>query len=224
MAEPREPSHPPSDPYPSPGARRAPGKATRFAEDAQPTRTQLVAAALVGLGLVATGMFLWRRARVPSEADAGEAPGPSAMALGPAEGPREASLDAGRPQEPVMLSDARTVACHDRGSKTTLPDDCDRLVGLEQAFSRAIEQAASCVPDSLSSASATIEYVADVSFTRHMLRISLPRAARSVHDRKVVAACAAAVRGALPASALDSMAHEHSRYRISITATYRRQG
>ena len=68
---------------------------------------------------------------------------------------------------------------------------------------------------------ATIEYLADVSFSRHTLHISLPRDSRSVHDRKVVAACAAAVRGALPASSLDPLSHEHARYQISITATYR---
>jgi hypothetical protein len=135
--------------------------------------------------------------------------------------------DAGPPQSPdgddsralVALSQPRVVACHDRGPKKTLPDDCDRLGTLEQALSRAIENAASCVPQSIPNA--TIEYLADVSFSRHTLHISLPRDSRSVHNRKVVAACAAAVRGALPASSLDPLSHEHARYQISITATYR---
>jgi len=75
------------------------------------------------------------------------------------------------------------------------------------------------VPDS--SSAGTIEYVADVSFTRHHLRVTLPRAGRSVRDRKVVHACASAVRDGMQSVALDGVDHKHARYSISITATYR---
>jgi hypothetical protein len=215
MAEPRESSHPPSDPYPS--VTRA--RAGRFANEQRPPRAQLVAGTLLGLVLVTSGLFLWRRPHGLAEGASGEAPESSATGIEREDAALRASPDAGLLPGPVLLSEARVVACHDRGPKKTLPDDCDRLVGLEQALSRAIEQAASCVPQSVPSA--TIEYVADVSFSRHTLRISLPRAARSVHDRRVVGACAAAVSEGVPASSLDGVGHEHSRYRISITATYR---
>ncbi len=215
MVEPREPSHPPSDPYPSLARARA---AARFGDDPRPWPAQLVAVALLGVVLLASGLFLWRRSRAPEGGEATESPGPSA-GIAPEDAGLQGSPDAGRVGDPVLLSEARTLACHDRGQKKTLPDDCDHLAGLEQALSHAIEEAAACVPDSVPSA--TIEYLADVSFSRHTLRISLPRAARSIHDRKVVAACAAAVREALPASSLDALTHEHARYQISITATYR---
>jgi len=218
MAEPREPSHPPSDPYPSLARARA---AARFGDDSRPSRAQLVAVALLGVVLLASGLFLWRRSRAPAGGESAEGPGLSA-GITLEDAGLQGTLDAGRAPDPVLLSEARTVACHDRGPKKTLPDECDRLTGLEQALSHAIEEAASCVPESVPSA--TIEYVADVSFSRHTLRISLPRAARSIHDRKVVAACAAAVREGLPASALDALTHEHARYQISITATYRSRG
>src|SRR5580658_7713571 len=211
MAEPPEPSHPPSDPYPT--LMRA--RAARFGDAPRPVRAPLVAAALLGVVLFASGLFLWRRPHASPGGEPVEGPGLLATGSGSEDAGLQASLDAGRLADPVLLSDARIVACHDRGPKKTLPDDCDRLTGLEQALSRAIEQSASCVPQSV--ASATIEYVADVSFSRHTLRVSLPRAARSVRDRKVVAACAAAVREGLPASSLDAWSHEHARYQISIT-------
>jgi hypothetical protein len=218
VAEPPEPSHPPSDPYPTlKRARTAP-----FAGASRPARPQLLAAALLGIVLLASGLFLWRRPHGTPGGEAGEGPAILATGLESEDAGLLVAVDAGRLADPVLLSEARIVACHDRGPKKTLPDDCDRLTGLEQALSRAIEQAASCVPQSV--ASATIEYVADVSFSRHTLRVSLPRAARSVHDRKVVAACAAAVRDGLPASSLDTLTHEHARYQISITATYRSRG
>jgi hypothetical protein len=218
MVEPRDPSHPPSDPYPA----LVRARATRFGDETRPPRAQIVAAGLLGVVLLATGVFLWRRPHGLVAGESGDGAGPFPAKLAPEDAGFQPGFDAGHPPEPVLLSEARVVACHDRGPKKTSPDDCDHLSGLEQALSQAIQQAASCVPQSESGA--TIEYIAEVSFSRHMLRISLRRTARSIHDRKVVAACAAAVRDALPASSLDAMNHEHARYRIAITATYRRRG
>jgi hypothetical protein len=82
-----------------------------------------------------------------------------------------------------------------------------------------VEQYAACVVPS--SPGASIEYVADVSFARRRVSVSLPRAGRSVQDRKVLRACASAVRGAMQAVALDGVDHQHARYQIAITATYR---
>ena len=121
-------------------------------------------------------------------------------------------VDAG-PAARVHLSDARVLACMDRGPKKTAPDQCDRLKPVEDALSRAVEQTSSCVPTS--GPTGTIEYVADVSFTRHKVRILLPNAGRSVTDRKVVSACAAAGAGA-PSRASPSTAWTtpHARYKI----------
>jgi hypothetical protein len=52
----------------------------------------------------------------------------------------------------------------------------------------------------------------------------LPKAGRSVRDRKVVTACAAAVRDGMRSLALDGIDHRHARYSIAITAAYRGKG
>jgi hypothetical protein len=93
---------------------------------------------------------------------------------------------------------------------------------VERALSDAIEQSSSCIPPK--ETGATIEYVADVSFAHRFVRIRLPRAGRSLTDRSVLVACAAAVRGAVDRLALDGIVHQHARYHIAVTATYRRSG
>jgi hypothetical protein len=127
-------------------------------------------------------------------------------------------VDAGTSATPVVLSGARVVGCHDRGSRKTPPDACDHLVAIERALSHAIERAVGCIPPSPEGA--TIEYLADVSFARHRVRVSLPPLARTVHGRKAVKACATAVRDAMAGVGLEGMDHQHARYQISITATY----
>jgi hypothetical protein len=170
-----------------------------------------------GVLFVGAGVFLWRRPHALTAVGPHEAPGDAEAIAGDAGAHVEAG--AGDLEGPVALSDVRVVACHDRGPKKTLPSDCDRPAGLEQAVSRAIEHSATCIPPGVPSA--TIEYVVDLSFARHVLHVGLPRAGRTVRDRKVVEACATAVRESLPASSIDGMAHEHSRYKLAVTATYR---
>jgi hypothetical protein len=176
-----------------------------------------VGAAALGLVLVASGVYLWRRPHNPPDGAAGDAvPSASALAVDDARAP--ALLDAGGPS-PVTLTEARVLACHDKGSRKTPAEQCDHVSAVEQALAQAIEQTASC--SASSAIGGTIEYVADVSFSRRRVKISLPRAGRSLHDRKVVGACGLAVREAMDAVPLDAADHEHARYKISVTATYR---
>lgn len=184
-------------------------------------RLQLAGALLLGVVLVASGLYLWRRPHTPTDAGA-VGPGENSSAEGPTAGLDEAgiitgAIEAGPPSR-VHLSDARVIACMDRGPKKTPADQCDHLKPIEDALSRAIEETATCVPPA--GPAGTIEYVADVSFTRHKVRILLPRSGRSVTDRKVVSGCGAAVRSAVQTVALDGIDHTHARYKISLTATY----
>jgi hypothetical protein len=190
---------------------------SRAAHD-RSVRVQFAAALAVGLILFATGLYLWRRPHAP--ADAQETDADSASSAGDAAPAPAASaiVEAGTPS-PVTLSDARVLGCHDRGPKKTAADQCDHLVSIEKALTNAVEEAATCVPTSVSGG--TIEYVADVSFSRHRLSVSLPRAGRSVRDRKILGACATSVRSAMHALPLDGLDHQHARYQISVTATYR---
>jgi hypothetical protein len=211
----RDTSHPPSDPHPSFSRSRLPA----VPADERPLRVQLVVALVLGIVLVATGL-LWRRP--PASADGAATEGVTAFDdAGADEGAAHLAVaDAAPP--PVSVSDPRVLGCHDRGSKITAPEDCDHLGPVEQALSHAIAQAVSCYP--ATSDGATIEYLADVSFSRHRLHVILPKAGRSTRDRKVVSACAAAVREAIHGLALEGIDHRHARYEISITATYKGRG
>jgi hypothetical protein len=212
----RESAHPPSEPHPSFSRSRPPAPSTPL-ED-RPVRVQLLVAVVLGLVLFATG-WLWRHPRANADgsgsggtalADAGESDEGGATA---------AVVDAAPP--PVTLSEARVLGCHDRGPRVTAPEDCDHLASVEQALTQAIERSVACFP--ITQDGATIEYLADVSFSRHRLRLSLPRAGRSTHDRKVVSACAAAVRDSMHVE-LEHVDHRHARYEISVTATYKGKG
>jgi hypothetical protein len=52
------------------------------------------------------------------------------------------------------------------------------------------------------------------------VHVAVPRAGRSLDDRKALVACAAAVRGAMQGLTLESVTHGHARYKIAVTATY----
>ncbi len=209
-------SHPPS----APPVRRL--RHLMPAKD-RPIWVAILAAWLLGLMLVALGVYVWRRPQLAAEAaepgdhTPGEAMSPSSAPVSP---PDVAMRSA------VIVSDARILACHDRRPKTTPPERCDHLPPIEQALASAITHSVACVSqrstgeDSGSISAQTIEYVADVSFSRYRLSLTLPRAGRSLNDRKALGACAAAVRGAMRAFALRGVDHQHARYEIAVTATY----
>jgi hypothetical protein len=181
-------------------------------------RAQLAAALIAGLVLLAGGLYLWRRPRGPADTLTAEAASAS-LALGVDDaGELIGTADAGN-TAPVVLSDARILACHDPGPRKTPADQCDHVAPIEKALANAVEQAATCVPESVGAG--TIEYVADVSFLRHKVSVILPHAGRSVRDRKVLSACATAVRSAMVTVGLGGIDHQHARYKISVTATYK---
>lgn len=220
MAETREPSHPPSEPQP---ALRADGGGGDPSD--RPVRIQLFIALLLGLVLVATGLYLWRRPRAAPEASvadgAGDGGAPSSS-LALADGgvvAAVAQVEAGASSGP-SLADPRIVSCHDKGTKKTAPADCDHLGDFEQAFVRAIEQSSTCVPEA--AGGGTIEYLADVSFARkkNAVSVTLPKDARSMKNTKALIACKIAVTRALHDVAIDGVTHNHQRYKISVVATY----
>ncbi len=207
----REPSLPPSDPH---GLGRSIGDLSP--RDDRPRRVLLGAAVVAGLLLLGGGLFLWRRPHATAEAPADEAASSSAMA---------AELSPPMPQpsgdsSPVAVSDARVLACHDRGPKVTSPEQCDHLPPIEKALSAAIEQAAACVPVG-AGGGGTIEYVVDVSFLHNRITVALPHTGRSIRDHKVLRTCAAAVRGAMQLTQLSAIDHQHAQYKITVTATYK---
>ncbi len=208
---PREPSHPPSDPRPV----RTRSSGDGFPAADRPARVQLIVTSVLGLILVASGLYLWRRPRTSDAAEAALSSA-SSLAVEDAHAPT-ALLDAGGPSS-VTVSEPRVVACHDRGARKTPADQCDHVATVEQALAQAIEQSAAC--GSSSTAGGTIEYLADISFLRRKVRVTLPRMGRSLREPRVLGACATAVREAMQAVTLDAADHQHARYQISVTATY----
>src|ERR1700722_2355950 len=193
MPAPPEPPHPPPDPHPSRVSGLSLGTA---AGDEGPGRLQLGAALLLGLVLVAAGLYMWRRPRsADPSADDTSAASPAASSGLSAAGIviGAVSPEAGSPSG-VALTEPRVLACQDKGSKKTAPDACDRLAPVEKALADAINHSATCVQSGSGSAAGggTIEYVADVSFSRHKVGVILPRAGRSVSDRKALHSCATA--------------------------------
>src|SRR5258708_22621613 len=78
----RDSSHPPSDPHP---ALTRPSSAAGFGVDDRPMRVQLAVALVVGVVLVASGLYLWRRPPLPvdpSPAESASAEGPALPAAG----------------------------------------------------------------------------------------------------------------------------------------------
>src|SRR5579864_9322636 len=159
MFDGRDKSHPPSDPRPT--IARG-GLVSRAAQD-RSVRAQLLAALLVGLVLVASGLYLWRRPPAPADPLSSEAALASLSSMAEDAGAPVVTADAGS-SSPVALSDARIVGCHDRGPRKTPAEQCDHVASIEKALVNAVEQSAACVPESTSGG--TIQYVADVSFSR----------------------------------------------------------
>lgn len=228
----REPSHPPSEPPPSLRSSSAGRPSSAGPGDGadRPVRIQLFVALIVGLVLVATGLYLWRRKSGPEGAAEAASSAASAQAAAsatpdggapPAMAPTGAASGgaaAGALATGVTLSEPKVLACQDRGPKKTAAQDCDRLQPVEQALTKAIEQSASCVPQT--AGGGTIEYVADVSFLKKRVGLALPKGGRSMKNGKAVAACGQAVKRALSTFSVDGIQHAHQRYKISVTATY----
>src|SRR4051794_30394113 len=132
MAEPHEPSLPPSEPRPNRGGLGQ----LAFGGYERPARVQMIVALLLGLVLVAIPLYLWRRPRaessVAAEADAGSAlAAAQAFDAGP---PTDAAPPSG-----ITLTAPSIVECHDPGPKKTPVEQCDHLVPFEQSFAKAIE-------------------------------------------------------------------------------------
>jgi hypothetical protein len=184
----------------------------------RPARLQILAAVLLGLVLIGIPLYLWRRPRSVTPPVAAE----------------DAQVDGGvldaAPNTVVItevdaatggltLGDARVLECHDPGGKRTPPEQCDHVAAFEKALAAAIQQAKDCVPKS--SGGGIVAYVADVSFVRKRpVSLSLPRDGRSIRNTKVIQGCGAAVRRTLSELSLEGMAHQHARYKVSISVTY----
>lgn len=179
-------------------------------------RLQFAVVVALALVVFAVPLYLWRRPRVdalavpPQTSNALMASNDPFAPVGPTSGAptsaKEASLE------------AKVVACHDAGPRKTPPERCDAVPELAKPFAAAVEQSASCVPKE--AGAGTIVYALDVNFRRKSRSIKAPKDGRSIKAPKVVSACVASVRAKMQGVSLDGIAHEHTRYKLVVTATY----
>jgi len=215
--------HPPSQP-PAPEPKAPTSRPPPLAGADNVARLQTIAAAALGLALIAIPLYLWRRPRSesPPVTSALTTQSPTSDA-----GPPDASASVESPPGPVVsLSDPKVMECHDTGSRRTRPEDCDHLPAVEKGLATAITASASCLPSS--AGGGTLVYMVDASFARkrHPIELTVPkdgRALKNAHGASATAAiggCLASVKDGLKSVALDGVAHAHARYKVAITATY----
>lgn len=178
-----------------------------------PARLQMIVALILGLVLVAIPLYLWRRPRAESIAVSRSGADGSALST-PVTTPPSSTDGEGK----ITLSDARVLQCQDPGPKKTPPDQCDHLPDFEKAFAKAIEESTSCLPKD--AGGGTVQYVADISFKRRTIGVTAPKDGRTLKSAKIAGTCATVVKGRLSSVALDSITHQHARYKIAVTATY----
>ncbi len=205
---------PPSEPRPT---SRTPSRTSLSGLDPnldRPARVQMIVALVLFLVLVAIPLYLWRRPRAESIASSGVASA-SAELVPSAPPPVTSTTPA---EEKITLSDVHILSCHDPGPKKTPREQCDHVAALEQAISKAVEESAGCVPKE--AGGGTIQFVADVSSKRKGAAVSTPKDGRTLKSGKAVSACQSAVKARLSTFALEGVAHQHQRYKLSVTATY----
>ena len=171
----------------------------------RPARLQMIVAGILLLVLVAVPLYLWRRPRAESIASDTKDGG---LELAP---PTES--------EKVVVSEGKTLSCHDPGPRRTAPERCDRIPEIEKALATAIQENASCVPKG--EGGGTIAYVADITFKKKALSLETPKEGRTLKNEKLVSACRTAVKTKLEKISFDNVTkHEHQRYRIQVVATH----
>jgi hypothetical protein len=197
-------SVPPSEPRPSSRASFSMFEGQGVVVGA--ARLQMIAILILGLLLVAIPLYLWRR--------------PRAQSIAVNTRPENSGQAAAAPpaDERIEIAPARVVSCHDPGPKRTSPAECDHVVELEKAFAKAIEENGTCVTKA--DGGGSIVYLADVSFKRKTVTIATPKESRTLKSPKVALGCATTIKAKLATAPLDTMAHQHARYRVLITATY----
>lgn len=179
----------------------------------RPARLQMIVALVLGLVLVAIPLYLWRRPRA-------EAIGATTLAGDAGALPAVVGSAAAAPDEALVVGEPKLLSCHDPGPKKTPTEQCDHVVELEKGLAQAVEENAGCVPRE--AGGGTLVYVADVAFAgrKKTVALTMPRESRTLKNAKTASVCERAIRTKLNALPLESMKHEHARYRLSITATY----
>ena len=178
-------------------------------------RVQVVAGLVAGLILVAVPLYLWRRPQPSSIPVADAAVAPSVKT---AEPPRPVVpvpvVETAPPS--IRLSPFSTIKCQSAGPGRTPPERCDHVTFFEEALSRAIRENASCAPPL--PAGGDLSYVLELDFQKKKLNLFQGKSSTIKRDKsKELLRC---VRRALPTPDWSTVPHQHSKYKVSVLASY----
>jgi hypothetical protein len=204
------PSIPPSQP-------RTPSRLSHAEIDKQDraSRWQMLGMLIMGMVLIGVPLYFWRRP-AQSRADAPVQAPSLSEALPFAPTTTAGLIDSGaEPKTAFSLGEVRILSCRDAHKDV---NECGKLPALEEALSKAVREHAACLPAAAGGGS--VQYLADVNFTKKRIGILTPRDGRSVHNAKLLRPCTVAIKHSLDALALASIEHAHLHYKLSVVATY----
>jgi hypothetical protein len=176
----------------------------------------MIIALVAGLVLVAVPLYLWRRPDQGARVDPAPLPTDAGVAVLDGAAPYVPLVDASPSSPSVKLSAFKTVKCQDPGPGKTPPERCDHVTFFEDALARAIRENALCA--SAGDKGLSVSFVMDMDFRKQKLRLSHGQSS-SVGKAKTkeLFRC---VERAMPTPDWASIPHQHSRYVVSVTATY----
>jgi hypothetical protein len=174
------------------------------------TRVQMGVMLALGLALVAIPLYFWRR---PAKTDVKPTDPTAATASLPVLLPSSSGTAPASPA--VQVGEARILSCRDARKAA---DECDRIPAFEQALTKAVQESASCLPES--AGGAAVQYVAEVNFARKKVTVSAPKDGRSIKSAKLLKPCVAQIRRSMQLVGFEGVAHAHLRYRVAVVATY----
>jgi hypothetical protein len=176
----------------------------------------MIIALVAGLVLVAVPLYLWRRPDPGERVEPAPPPVDAGLTVVDGAVPYVPLVDASAASPPVKLSAFKTVKCLDPGPGKTPPERCDHVTFFEDALSRAIRENALCA--SAGDKGLGVSFVMDMDFRKQKLKLSHGQSSSVAKTKtKELFRC---VERAMPTPDWASIPHQHSRYVVSVTATY----
>jgi hypothetical protein len=209
----KTPSLPPSEP-------RSQSRASIAGLAKQDRATKIQMLIMLGLGvvLVSVPLYFWRRPpSSPTQEGEGRADAPRTDLSAFTPTTPNAGGDGGlSPNQAVFgLGEARILSCRDARKDLA---ECGKLPAFEEAFAKVVRDNASCLPEAAGGGS--IQYVAEVNFAKKKISLSTPKDGRTVRNVKLLKPCVLAIKRSLDGFPIDKTDHGHTRYKVSVVATY----
>lgn len=181
----------------------------------------MIIALVAGLVMVAVPLYLWRRPK--SDALDGKKPASSADGANGTPGmtPLTAASGGATPAAPeptprgVTVGEPKIAKCKKTGAKT-LPEQCDRQPFFEEALVKAVRDNASCAP--MLPSGGTINFVLDVDFKTKKTKVWSGKS--GTVKKKAAKEVLGCVGRSIPTPDWTQVPHQHTKYSITLMASY----